>query len=396
VLLAVSGSIAAFKGAALTSELVKAGYAVRVILTSGGEQFVTRLTFEALTGNPVSTEIWDEQPGSSRMGHLDLARWADVLVVAPASANTIARLALGLADDLLGATSLAFTGPVIVAPAMETAMHQHPATQEHLLTLRERDAVIIGPESGRLASGAQGQGRMSEPERIVEQIRSRLGPAELDGCRILVTAGPTYEPIDRVRFIGNRSSGKMGYAIAAEAVRRGAAVLLISGPTCLTPPRGAEVVDVESAAELHAAVMARVEGQQAVVMAAAVADFRPESPVQSKIRRAEGLSLSLVATQDIAAAAAAAAPTAFHVGFALEAEDLVASARRKLERKGQHLVVANAISEEQNPFGSDRNRVAFVSRDEVVELPEMSKAEVAKRICDEIVKWLVAGRSAGG
>ena len=377
VLLGVSGSIAAYKAAALASELVKAGFGLRVMLTPGATHFISPLTFEALTGSPVAVEVWDEEPGDSRMGHLDLARWGDVFVVAPAGASALARLALGLADDMLGAVYLAFTGPVILAPAMESAMYVHPATRRHLDELQSRGAVVVGPADGRLASGAVGIGRMSEPAEILKVIRRVFSPGQLAGVRVLVTAGPTYEPIDPVRFIGNRSSGKMGYALATEARERGASVTLVSGPTALPDPSGMRVQRVETAQEMQDAVLAEAGTAGVVIMAAAVSDFRPVRARDGKVHRSDGFRLDLAPTDDIAAAAARVAPGAIHVGFALESEDLEASARSKLTRKGQDLVVGNLISANHNPFGAETDRVILVTRESTDELPVLPKSEVA-------------------
>jgi phosphopantothenoylcysteine decarboxylase/phosphopantothenate--cysteine ligase len=389
VLLAVTGSIAAFKAAALASDLVKRGLEVRVIMTLSATRFVAPLTFEALTANPVATEVWDEQPGTSRMGHLELARWADVLVIAPASAASLARLALGLADDLLGAVALATDARLVVAPAMESSMFAHPATQQHLCALEARGATIIGPESGRLASGAEGPGRMTEPEEIGVRVMTLLHQqGDFAGRRVLITAGPTYEAIDSVRFIGNRSSGKMGFAIAREAAARGAAVDLIAGPTSAAPPPSVPVIRVESSEEMRTAVLARAPSADAIIMAAAIADFRPAAPVEGKLRRGDAITLELEPTEDIAAAAVTAAPDAFHVGFALEAINLVEAARAKLARKGQDLVVGNLISADHNPFGADENQVVFVSHDAIRELPRLSKEEVARLLLDEIARRL--------
>ncbi|MGH2443382.1 MAG: bifunctional phosphopantothenoylcysteine decarboxylase/phosphopantothenate--cysteine ligase CoaBC [Chloroflexota bacterium] len=324
------------------------------------------------------------------MGHLELARWAQVLVVAPASAGAIARLALGTTDDLLAATALACTAPVVLAPAMESAMFRHPATQLHLETMRSRGAAFAGPVDGRLASGAIGPGRMAEPAEIVAAIENVLMPKrDLTGKRVLVTAGPTYESIDPVRFLGNRSSGKMGFALAGEATRRGADVMLIAGPTSLSAPPGVRLERIESAAEMRAAVLDRVAGQDVVVMAAAVADFRPSEARSEKLKRGDGLVLHLVPTADIAAEAAALEPGALHVGFALETGNLVAAAREKMVRKKQDLVVANAISAEHNPFDSDSNRVTLVTGDSVQELPLLAKQEVAARIWDTVALLLL-------
>jgi phosphopantothenoylcysteine decarboxylase/phosphopantothenate--cysteine ligase len=394
VILAITGSIAAYKAAQLASELVQNGSEVRIILTDGAAHFVAPLTFEAITGNPVVSTVWDQQSGSSRMGHLELAHWTDVLVVAPASANAIARLALGLADDMLGAVALAFRGAMLLAPAMETAMFEHPATQLHLRVMQERGARIIGPESGRLASGAEGKGRMSEPEAILEQIRAIRGAErahkeqDLAGLAVLITAGPTHEAIDPVRYIGNRSSGKMGYNIAEEARDRGAAVTLVTGPTALTEPNAVHVVHVESAQQMRDVVVERAPDSDVVVMAAAIADFRPAQAAETKIKRESTLQLKLTPTEDVAAVVSQVAPNAFHVGFALETQDLIRGARDKLRRKGQRLVVANALGGDNNPFGSDSNRVAFVTESEVEELPMMSKHEIARRLWDRVAREL--------
>lgn len=409
MLLGVSGSIAAFKAPALASEMVKAGMAVRVVLTPGGARFVTPLTFETVTGNSVAIDVWDEQPGGSRMGHLELARWADVLVVAPASADILARLSLGLAGDMLTSVALACRAPLVIAPAMETEMWLHPATQQHLATLTERGATSVGPVSGRLASGTEGEGRMAEPTAILQQVRQVLGrAADLAGLQVVVTAGPTIEAIDPVRFIGNRSSGKMGFAIAEEGRDRGARVLLITGPTAIPDPANIDVIHVESAADMREVLLDALKRPGAdtaagspdadrglgnstkrpdiIVMAAAIADFRPASRSAQKIRRDQTLSLELVPTSDLAQELAKLAPEVFHVGFALESADLVEGARQKLRQKGQQLVVANLVSDEHDPFGSDTNRVTFVSAADTLELPQLSKREVARKLWDEILR----------
>lgn len=393
VVLAITGSIAAFKGAALASELVKRGHEVRPILTAGATRFVTPLTLEGLTAQSAAVELWDEQPGSSRMGHLELARWADVLAVAPASAGAIARLALGLTGDLLGAVALACPAPLLIAPAMESTMYRHPATQQHLKTLRSRGTIIVGPEIGHLASGTSGEGRMSEPAAIADAIDGVLRhQIDLRGCRVLVTAGPTVESLDPVRYIGNRSSGKMGYAIAEEARARGAEVVLVSGPTALPPPP-VETIGVESTDEMRRAVLERASGMDVVVMAAAVADFKPARVESGKRKRRGAFTLELEPTPDIAAELSQVVPDAIHVGFALETEDLLTSARSKLARKGQDLVVANVLSAEHNPFGADTNHVYLVTREETVELPEMPKRQVASVIWDTVRKLLDVRRS---
>jgi phosphopantothenoylcysteine decarboxylase/phosphopantothenate--cysteine ligase len=389
VLLAVSGSIAAYKAAQLASELVQAGLDVRVILTRGGSRFVTRVTFEAMTGHDVAQNLWDERAGGSRLEHLDLAAWADLLVVAPASADAIARLAQGRSDDLLGAVALAFRGPLLIAPAMETNMFTHPATTAHLALLRERGATQIGPESGRLASGSIGQGRMSEPSNIAQAVQNLLRePTPLLGRKVLVTAGPTYEPIDPVRFIGNRSSGKMGYAVASEAQRRGAEVVLVSGPTALAPPDGLQIVRVETSDEMRDAVLSHAALQDVIVMCAAVADYKPVARSGEKLKRGEIRQIQVTSTDDIASEAAKAAPGALHIGFALESGSLVTAAREKLRRKGQALVVANGINADHNPFGSNTNQVVFVTESGERVLPPHSKAEVARILWDEVQRLL--------
>jgi phosphopantothenoylcysteine decarboxylase / phosphopantothenate---cysteine ligase len=385
VLLGVSGSIAAFKAVSIASELVKRNFEVRAALTEGAVRFVAPLTFEAITGHPAPSSVWDEQPGSSRMGHIELGAWAEVIAIAPAGAGIIARLALGLPDDMLGAAALVSRAPMLIAPAMETAMWQHPATQQHIATLVSRGAIVLPPETGRLASGAVGEGRMAEPLTVVAAIEKILVSSEsLAGVRVLVSAGPTYEAIDPVRFVGNRSSGKTGYAIAEVARDRGAAVTLVSGPTHLTDPPGVETIHIESTAQLREAMMSRAGNASVIVMATAVADFRPEAVSDHKIHRSERLSLTLAPTSDIAAELVVAAPHALHVGFALEDSNPVESARSKLRRKGQQLVVANSLSPEFSPFGSESNRVWFVTEQKEIELPELSKRGIAARLWDEI------------
>jgi phosphopantothenoylcysteine decarboxylase/phosphopantothenate--cysteine ligase len=389
VLLAVTGSIAAFKAAQLASLLVQAGHEVRAILTEGGSKFVGPLTFEAITSHPIGSDMWHAESGSSSMGHLDLATWADLLVVAPASAGAVARLALGLPSDLLGAVALATRAPILLAPAMESNMWRHTATRSHVDTLVSRGCRLVGPESGHLASGSSGEGRMAEPETILDEVDRIFRAGEsLSGIRVLVTAGPTYETIDPVRFIGNRSSGKMGYAVAEEARDRGAQVVLVSGPTALQNPDGITTVHVESSFEMREAVLERVRDADVVVMAAAISDFAPTNPAAQKIRRGDNFALPLSPTDDIAAAASKAAPGALHVGFALETGDPVAGGKEKLQRKNLQLVVANGISVSQNPVGADTNQVTLITAEETVALPLASKREVARAIWDKAEELL--------
>jgi phosphopantothenoylcysteine decarboxylase/phosphopantothenate--cysteine ligase len=383
VVLAVTGSIAAFKGAALASDLIKADHEVQVLLSAGGAHFVSALTFEGITGRPVPSDVWDEGGTGSRMGHIEMGRWADILVVAPASAGAIARLALGLPSDMLGALALSAACPLLIAPAMETGMWEHPATRDHVAALRSRGATFVGPASGRLASGASGAGRMAEPDEIRAEIERILSTAnDLAGVRVLVTAGPTFEAIDPVRFIGNRSSGKMGYAVAQEARDRGAHVVLVSGPSALRPPAGVEIVPVESHQQMSRAVLERARDQDVIVMAAAIADFAPAQPSDQKLKRQDALTLELTPTSDISAEAVAENPDALHIGFALETGDLVHRAQEKMLRKGQDMVVANGVGADHNPFGADTNRVAIITREGITELPERSKRDVARHLWD--------------
>jgi phosphopantothenoylcysteine decarboxylase/phosphopantothenate--cysteine ligase len=394
VILGVTGSIAAFKAAALASDLVQAGHEVQVVLTPGGARFISALTFEAITGRPVPAEVWDEAGGRSGIGHVELGRWTDLLAVAPASAGAIARLALGLPADMLGAIALSTASPVIVAPAMETGMWEHPATREHIETLRRRGVTVVGPTSGRLASGVRGSGRMSEPEEIMAEIERLLaGSRELAGVQVMVSAGPTYEPIDPVRFIGNRSSGKMGYAVAEEARDRGAHVVLVSGPSAVPPPGGLEVVRVETHGQMRQAVLDRAGSADVVVMAAAIADFTPSHPAEIKIKREDAMTLHLHPTSDIAAEVAAAHPEVFLIGFALETGDLVERAREKMRRKGLGMVVANAVNASHNPFGSDDNRVTLVTPEGTVEIQESPKRVVAREIWDAALRLRPSLRS---
>lgn len=395
ILLGVTGSIAAFKAATLASDLTKAGGAVRVILTSGAERFVTAETFAALTKEPVSTSLWGSD--GTKLDHLDLGRWADIVVVAPASAHTIARMALGLADDLLTTTLLATRSPILIAPAMESQMYDHPAIQAHLATLESRGVRVTGPVEGRLASGSTGAGRMVEPADILLQIRRRLTEeqptqsSQLAGLRLVVTAGPTHEPIDPVRFVSNRSSGKMGYALARAAAERAADVVLISGPVDEAVSNGLpstmQRINVETAEEMRQAVLKAASDAKVIVMAAAVADFRPAEPAHDKIKRSSTMSsISLEPTVDILTELKAAAPRALRIGFAAETGNVIDNAAVKLRSKGLAMVVANEVAAVDHPvFGADTNRVTIIraAMDPVV-LPLLSKDAVARRILDEV------------
>lgn len=393
IVLGVSGGIAAYKAADLASRLVQSGATVDVVLTAGAQEFVRPLTFSALTQRTVHTDpfaLWTD--GST--GHVSLARDADALLVAPASANTIVRLALGFADDLLGAVALSTTAPLLLAPAMEHGMFHHPATQAHLATLRERGAIVVGPDPGRLASGAVGDGRLATAEAILGALRATLGrDGPLAGRRLVVTAGGTREPLDPVRFLGNRSSGTMGYAIAAAAVDRGATVELISGPVALAPPANVALVRVETAEQMRNAVEWAAIGADALVMVAAVADFRPASPSDRKIKKSpggDGMTLDLVRNPDIVGDLDGAG--LLKVGFAAETDDLLANAAAKLEAKGLAMIVANdAVAAIDRPT----SRVTILRPGVPPEpLPDLPKERTASLILDRLVALLDKRRDA--
>ena len=388
VVLGVTGGIAAYKAAALCSQLVKAGAVVDVILTDAACEFVAPLTFQALTHRPVVTEMF-ALLAETEIGHVSLARRADLMVIAPATANTIAKLAAGLADDMLATTALATQAPILLAPAMESHMWLNPLTQENLGRLRQlRDVTLVGPEEGRLASGASGVGRMAEPEEILDAARwvlSRRGP--LAGRRVIVTAGGTREPLDPIRFLGNRSSGRMGYALACAARERGARVTLVSTADHPTP-FGVELVPVETADEMSDAVVEAMPEADVLLMAAAVADYRPATAAPHKIKKDRvDLSLSLVRTPDILAQVAGLRRAdQVVVGFAAETENLLDNALGKLQRKHLDLIVAN---DARQAMGALASQVTLVGADgKVDELPLLAKDEVAARVLDRVVALL--------
>jgi phosphopantothenoylcysteine decarboxylase/phosphopantothenate--cysteine ligase len=386
VVLGVTGSIAAYKAADLASKLVQAGASVDVVLTPSATEFVTPLTFRSLTPGSVIVDMFE-----AAIEHVELARRADVVVVAPATATTIARLAHGLAEDMVSLTVLATKAPVLVCPAMDSQMFENPATQANLETLRARGMTIVEPEMGRLASGRMGAGRLPDSQTLLGAIRYALGRGgDLAGRKVVVTAGGTREPIDPVRYVGNYSSGKMGYAVAEAARDRGAEVVLVSAPTALPTPYGARLVPVQKAAEMRDAVVGECRDAQALVMAAAVADYQPSATAEQKVKRhAETLSLELTRTPDILAEAGKGF---IRVGFAAESEELVANARRKLESKGLDLIVANDITGPETAFDADTNRVVILDRSGREErLPVMTKYEVAQRILDRVVELLAKG-----
>lgn len=392
VLLGVTGGIAAYKAVQLARDLAGAGALVDVVMSAGAHEFVRPLSFEALTGRPVHQSMY--APGEAAT-HLRLARDADAVVIAPATANTIARAAAGMADDLLGAVLLATEAPVVFCPAMNDRMYAHPQTRANLERLSEIGYSIAGPAVGPLAWGeGEGPGRMIEPEEILQHVgRALEGETPLAGRTVLVTAGPTREPIDPVRYIGNRSSGRMGYAVASAAWRRGARVVLISGPTSLPPSPGVEIVNVETSAEMLEAVTARLPDADALVMAAAVADFTPATPAERKIKKGSGEppAIGLEPTADILASTRERRrPNAVIVGFALETNDVLEHAAAKLRAKGLDLLVANDATEEGAGFEVTTNRVAILDCDGAVEeLPLLTKDAVAELILDRVERRLV-------
>jgi phosphopantothenoylcysteine decarboxylase/phosphopantothenate--cysteine ligase len=391
VLLAVSGGIAAYKTPELVRALRNAGHEVRCVLTSAATHFVSPLVLQTLSGHGVRTQLLDAAQ-EGEIDHIALADWADLVVVAPATADLLARMAHGRADDLVAALLLATRAPVLAAPAMNVNMWRHPATQANVEVLRRRGVAFVGPEAGWLACGWEGEGRMADPAAIADAAGLALGPRSLAGQTVLVTAGGTREPIDAVRVLANRSSGKMGFAVAAEAARRGAEVVLVAGPGGLATPPGVRRMDVETALEMRDAVLGELSRASVVVMAAAVADFRPATRAVGKIKKEDlapeaGLALELVRNPDILAEVAAAGGDRVVVGFAAESGDVVEAARRKLERKRCDLLVANDVSRAGSGFDGDTNAVWFVwPGGEVEELPLLSKAEVASRLLDRVEK----------
>jgi phosphopantothenoylcysteine decarboxylase/phosphopantothenate--cysteine ligase len=396
VLLGVSGGIGAYKAVEVARGLQKRGHDVAAVLTRNACRFVGPLTFEAITRRRVITDQF--APGlNADIEHIALASSADVLVVAPATANIIGKFANGIADDFLSSLYLATRAPVLLAPSMNTNMLEHEAVQANLAALAKRGVRFVEPGEGFLACGWQGKGRLAEPEEIVEAVEHLLDrDRSWAGRKVLVTAGPTYEDLDPVRFIGNRSSGRMGFAIAADAVRRGAAVTLVAGPTSVEPPPVAEFVRVRSAAQMHEAVMARARDMDAVVMAAAVADYTPERREPQKVeKQAPPMTLVLARTADILAdlgadKAARAAHLPILVGFAAETSDAVARARAKRQRKRVDLVAANDVSQEGAGFEVDTNIVTIVGPDGEQALPRLPKADVARLLLDAVDRLLAA------
>ena len=393
IVLGITGSIAAYKAAEIASQLTQAGAKVDVVMTKEALQFISPMTFRAITGRPVVTEMFNLASEYS-VEHVSLARAADIVVIAPATANIIAKLAAGIADDILCCTVLATKSPVLIAPAMETNMYTNPVTQDSLSKLKARNFEVVGPSAGWLASGREGLGRLADISDIIGAIRQILGRSgDLDGKHIVVTAGGTQEPIDPVRYISNRSSGKMGYALAEAARDRGAKVTLITAPTSLPEPVGVDVVRVNTAQEMHQAVENVAPKADALIMAAAVADYRPKSPAKEKIKKGRaGLTLRLEATPDILSSVKG---NFVKVGFAAESSNLVQNASKKLKQKGLDLIVANDITATDSGFGADANRVTIIDRKGKAEnLPLLPKREVADRVLDKVAALLPKSKSA--
>ena len=393
VVLGITGSIAAYKAVDLASKLTQAGARVDVVMSPEAARFVSPITFRGVTGRDVFSDMWDAATGPAEP-HIALARGADVMVIAPATATVIARLALGLAEEMVSLTALATRAPLVVCPAMDSNMYTHEAVQSHVETLRGRGIHLIGPEEGRLASGEVGLGRFSEVEKIIGGIRLVLGRGgDLAGKKIVVSAGGTHEPVDPVRFVGNRSSGKMGFALAEAARDRGAEAVLVTGPVALPDPYGVSVARVEQARQMRDAIVQHTADADALIMAAAVADYQAAEALGQKLKREnrDGITLSLVRTPDILADVPSR-PGFIKVGFAAESHDLRENAKAKLKAKGLDIIAANDIMATDAGFAADTNRVVIFDRDGgEEELPLMSKYDVAYRILDRVSE-MITGR----
>ena len=388
IVLGVTGSIAAYKAASLASMLKKQHADVTVIMTKNAVNFINPITFEDLTGNKCLVDTFDRNFEHS-VEHISLARQTDAFLIAPASANVIARTAHGIADDMLTTTFLACECPKLVAPAMNTRMYRNPVTQDNIGMLKKYQIEVIEPATGYLACGDTGAGKMPEPEVLFEYLVKALTPKDMNGIKVLVTAGPTQEAMDPVRYISNHSSGKMGYAIAKAAMRRGAQVTLVTGKTDLTPPINVETIDVTSAADMADAVKKRADGQDIIIKAAAVADYRPVSVAGEKIKKKDdGMNIVLERTEDILGFLGAHKKGGqFLCGFSMETENMEANSLEKLRKKNLDLIVANNVKESGAGFGTDTNIVTLLSEKETVRLPIMSKEEVADRLLDYIIQY---------
>lgn len=384
ILLGVTGGIACYKSAELVRRLKDTGANVRVVMTAGAEAFVSALTFQAVSGNPVHTSLLDPE-AEAGMGHIELAKWADRVLIAPASASFISRLAKGDGSDLLSTVCLATVAPILIAPAMNQAMWANPATQENVGTVSARGIEILGPGSGAQACGDIGAGRMTEPLELVEGVANSLNNGALAGKKVVVTAGPTREAIDPVRYISNRSSGKMGYAIAAAAATAGGQVVIVSGPVSLDSPAGTTVIPVTSAKEMHEAVMQEINQADIFIGAAAVADYRPVSIAAEKIKKSDDeMTIQLVKNPDILYDVSHLEDRPLTIGFAAESEKLIEHAKIKLERKKLDLIIANDISRSDSGFDKDTNEVVLISHDATEALPKADKTELAKTIVARI------------
>jgi len=389
VVVGLSGGIACYKACEVVRQLAQAGARVPVIMTAGAREFVTPLTLQTLAGLPVSTDTFSLSQ-ESEIGHIRLADSANAIVIAPATANVLAKLAGGIADDLLTTVLLATRAPVVVAPAMNVHMWQHPATRENVERLRARGVRMVGPASGSLACGYEGEGRLADPADIVEEVLRVLAPQDLAGERVLVSAGPTQEPLDPIRYLSNQSSGKMGHAVARVAARRGADVTLVTGPTALPPPPGVRTVRIETANEMARALAAEFPRASVLIMSAAVADYRPRRALSRKLKKSmHGLTLELERNPDILTGLAHRKGRRIVVGFAAETHDVVAEARRKLREKRLDLIVANDVTAPGAAVGGDTNVVHLLDAAGLDEpLPQLPKEEVASRILD----WVVTRR----
>ena len=388
IILAISGGIAAYKSAELVRLLIKSGAQVQVVMTSGAIEFITPLTLQALSGNPVHQHLLNPQ-AEAGMGHIQLARWADLLLIAPASANVMARLAQGQANDLLTTLCLATDAPVLLAPAMNQAMWQDQATQDNLQTLQARGLQIHGPAEGEQACGDIGAGRMLEPNELLAAVKAQFSQGLLDGKTVVITAGPTREAIDPVRYISNHSSGKMGYALAQAARDQGATVILISGPTQLAQPEDVTFVAVESAQDMLEASLKAGSSADYFIATAAVADYRPTIASEQKLKKQDadhGLTLELTQNPDILTTMSNQHPHVIHVGFAAETQDLILHAQDKLKRKGVHMIIANDVSNTDIGFNSDNNQVSLITSGGVEDLPLLSKHQLARQLIAAITR----------
>jgi len=385
IVLGVTGCIAAYKAAEITRKLVKRGANVKVIMTEAATHFITPLTFKTLSQNPVITGLFDEQE-AGKIYHISISEEADLLLVAPASANVLAKVAAGIADDMLTTTILACRKPVIFAPAMNSKMYLNPATQKNLSALRSYGYGIVEPEEGDLACGEAGIGRLAEIDNILDVVEDKLQKSlDFEGLRILVTAGGTRESIDPIRFVGNRSSGLMGYALAEVAASRGAKVVLVSGPTALPVPFGVKLIEITTAEEMRSAVVGEYDNVDVVIKAAAVADFKPAVSLRQKIKKDKKITLELSGTKDILEELGRTKKDQVLVGFAAESEDLVANAKRKLKKKKLDLIIANDISRQDIGIGKETNQIFIIDKSgRVEELPVMYKREIAQKILDKV------------